>query len=253
MYHEITSRPPGAYRKYAITPRTFARQMRWLAFEGYHPISLQDLLDARTDHKRLPTRPVIVTFDDGYRDCVNNAVPILKEHGFTATFYIVAGLVGKTSRWLVKERGLELPLADWGLLRDLHAAGLELGSHGLTHARLTELSPAACREELLESRHLMKDRLGHEVRHLAYPFGCFDDRVRALAEEVGFRSACSVRIGLSSRNDDPLALARVPINGEETLQDFICRVHTARTVAEYFGYAVRGVRRRLRRGVDASP
>ncbi len=253
MYHEVTSRPPVAYRKYAITPRTFARQMRWLAFEGYHPISLQDLFDARTDQKRLPTRPVIVTFDDGYRDCVNNAVPILKEHGFTATFFIVAGLVGKTSRWLVKERGFELPLADWSSLRDLRSAGLELGSHGMTHARLTELSSAVCREELLESRQLMEDRLGHEVRHLAYPFGSFDHRVRALAEEVGYRSGCSVRIGLSSRNDDSLALARVPINGDENLSDFICRIHTARTVAEYFEYTVRGARQHIRRGIGASP
>jgi peptidoglycan/xylan/chitin deacetylase (PgdA/CDA1 family) len=253
MYHEVTPRPPDAFRKYAITPRTFARQMRWLASEGYNPISLQDLLDARINHKRLPPRPVILTFDDGYRECVQNAVPILKEHGFTATFYIVAGLVGKTSGWLVKERGVELALADWSSIRELHAAGLELGSHGMTHVRLTGLSSAECREELLESRQLLQDRLGCAVRDLAYPFGHFDDRIRALAEGAGYRSACSVRIGLSSLNDDLFALTRVPINGDESLPDFICRLHTARAVRRYFRDAVRGVRRHLQRGVDASP
>jgi peptidoglycan/xylan/chitin deacetylase (PgdA/CDA1 family) len=253
MYHQVASRPLDAYRKYVITPRTFAHHMRWLAFEGYNPISFQDLLVARTNHLRLPDRPVILTFDDGYQECIDNAVPILKEHGFTATFYIVAGLVGKTSRWLVNERGIELPLADWSSIRELHAAGFELGSHAMTHTRLTELSSAACRQELLESRRLMEDRLGHEVRHLAYPFGCFDDRVRALAGEVGYRSACSVRIGLSSLRDDQLALTRVPINGDENLPDFVCRLHTARTIPGFFRDAVQGIRRRLRGEVGASP
>lgn len=251
MYHEVTDRPPEGYRKYALTREAFSRQMRWLAICGYQPVTPQDLLDAQLNRKRLPARPVILTFDDGYRDCVNNTVPILKRHGFTAIFYIVAGLVGGTSRWLLKERGFELPLADWRSVERLDAAGFELGSHSMTHPRLTELSSAACREELVESRRLIEKRLGHKVVHLSYPFGRLDDRVRSLAEEAGYRSACSVRTGLSSLDDDRLALARVPVNGDETLRDFIWRLQTALTITGYFASAFRGVRRRLRRAVCA--
>src|SRR5262249_14405581 len=158
----------------------------------------------------------------------------------------------KRSRWLVKERGVDLPLADWRSIRELRAAGMEVGSHGMTHSRLTEFSPDACREELLESRKLMEDRLGHEVRYLAYPFGYLNDRVRAQAKEIGYLSACSVRIGFSSLLDDVLALRRIPVNGNETLPDFICRLRTARSVAEYFGNSARGVWGRLPKQIGVS-
>ena len=220
--------------------------MNWLTLAGYVPTTLDRLLAHRGGHCFLPARPVVITFDDGFQDCVEHAVPILQAQGFTAIFYLVAGLVGKTSRWLLSERGVELPLMDWADARHLEAAGFQCGSHAMTHPRLADLSPQACREELLGSRRLLQDHLGHEVNHLAYPFGSFNEKVRALAAETGYHSACSVKIGLSSMDDDVLALHRVPVSGEDSLLDFICRLHTARGMGDMLYNTAQSAWRRLR-------
>jgi peptidoglycan/xylan/chitin deacetylase (PgdA/CDA1 family) len=245
MYHQVTPRPCPAFRKYAVTPKAFAAQMSWLGRAGYVPIDIDALLDARSDRGTLPSRPVIITFDDGFQDCAEHAVPILQAWGFTAIFYLVAGMVGKTSQWLLSERGIELPLMDWTTARRLEAAGFHCGSHSMSHPRLAELSPAACREELLRSRQLLEDNLGHEVQHLAYPFGSFNERVRATVAETGYRSACSVIIGLSTAGDDPLALPRVPVIGQDSLLDFISRLRTARSLGEFMRGKVRRLLRRF--------
>jgi peptidoglycan/xylan/chitin deacetylase (PgdA/CDA1 family) len=151
---------------------------------------------------------VVITFDDGFQDCWDYAVPVLRERGFSALFFLVAGLVGRRSTWLLREKGVEFPLMDWTAARGLLDAGLECGAHSLSHP--------------------------------AYPFGSYDERVRAIAAEVGYRSACSVRIGLSKPDDDALALHRVPVSGREGLANFICRLRTGRRMSEV-------LRRRTRR------
>jgi peptidoglycan/xylan/chitin deacetylase (PgdA/CDA1 family) len=241
MYHQISPQPSRAVRKYVVSVKAFAAQMNWLSRAGYVPISLDALIAYRSGRGTLPLRPVVITFDDGFRDCAEHAVPILKAQNFTATFYLVAGLVSKTSRWLLSERGIEFPLLDWATARQLKSAGFHCGSHTMSHARLADLSPALCREELLGSRQLLEDNLGHAVTHLAYPFGSFNDSVRAIVAETGYRSACSVQIGLSPVDDDPLALRRVPICGQDSLLDFICRLRTARSLREYLGIQVRAL------------
>jgi peptidoglycan/xylan/chitin deacetylase (PgdA/CDA1 family) len=232
MYHQVTPRPLSTFGKYAVTPKAFAKQMRWLALAGYSPLKLDDLLSHPVDRKALPSRPIIITFDDGFRDSVEYAVPILQARSFSAIFYLVAGWMGGISRWLLSERGIEIPLMDWTTAQRLEAAGFQCGSHTVNHPRLAELSDADCREELLGSRKLLEDKLGHEVRHLAYPYGSFNERVREIAAETGYRSACSVRIGFAHANDDNLALPRVPVNGRDSLPDFICRLHTTQTLGE---------------------
>jgi peptidoglycan/xylan/chitin deacetylase (PgdA/CDA1 family) len=239
MYHQVTPRPLPAFRKYAVTTKAFAAQMKWLAWAGYVPINLDDWLHSRRDRTRLPSRPVIITFDDGLEDCFKYAVPILQAQGFTAIFFLVAGLMGETSRWLRLERGIEFPLMDWTTARQLLAAGFQCGSHSISHPRLANLPAAACREELLRSRQLLEDNLGQEIKHLAYPYGSFTEQVQVAVAEVGYRSACSVRIGLSPCDDDPLALHRVPVSGQDSLFDFICRLRTARSFREFISDKVR--------------
>src|SRR5205807_195968 len=106
-------------------------------------------------------------------------------------------------------------------------------SHTLTHPRLATLSEAACRQELRHSRALLEHELGHPVRDLAYPFGSFDERVRASAREAGYRSACSERLGRSGPTDDPLALRRIRVRGEDSLLDFVWRLHTGSSAREW--------------------
>jgi peptidoglycan/xylan/chitin deacetylase (PgdA/CDA1 family) len=247
MYHQVTPHPPPGFRKYSVTPAAFARHMGWLAVAGYVSVGLDALVAHQRGIGRLPARPVVITFDDGYRDCFEYAVPILRRRAFTAIFFLVAGLMGRTSRWLRSERGIELSLMSWEEARDLDNTGFQCGAHSLTHPRLAGLSEASCREELLGARKLLEDRLGHAVEHVAYPFGSFDERVRAMAAEAGYVSGCTVQIGLASPGDDLLSLRRVHVSGEDSLLDFACRLRTGLSVKTLLIGKARGAGRRARR------
>jgi peptidoglycan/xylan/chitin deacetylase (PgdA/CDA1 family) len=229
MYHLVSPDRIQGFDKYTVAPKKFAAQMRWLARTGYTSITLDMLLDARSGNGALPPKPVVITFDDGYRDCIDHALPILRKWGAKAIFYLVAGRIGGTSDWLAKDRGVELPLLDWSAAQRLKELGVECGSHGMTHPHLAEVSPEACRYELTESRRLLGQRLGYDVKHLAFPHGSYSPDVQRAAHEAGYRSCCSVQIGLSGADDDLLALHRVLVHGQDTLLDFICRLRTAQS------------------------
>ncbi|MBI2835567.1 MAG: polysaccharide deacetylase family protein [Acidobacteria bacterium] len=245
MYHEVTPRPTLAFRRWTVTAAELREQMEWLASERYTAITTDRLLDARQDRATLPPRPVVITFDDGFRGCVEYGMPILQQYGFTATFYLVGGAIGDTSRWLVAELGIELPVADWREARALLDAGFTCGAHTMSHPRLTRVSPETCREELFRSREVLEQALGVPVRHLAYPFGSYNADVRAVAEECGYRTACSTRPGLSGPNDDPLALRRITVAGGESLKNFVMRTRFGHTPAELLRNGLDRARRRL--------
>jgi peptidoglycan/xylan/chitin deacetylase (PgdA/CDA1 family) len=243
MYHLVSPRPPERFEKYTVTASEFARQMKWLRLARYRPVGIDRLLAHRNGRVSLPPRSVVITFDDGYLDCLRYAVPILEATRFRAVFYVVAGLLGKRSSWLVDERGVELPLVDAAAVRQLDASGFEIGSHSMTHPHLTRLPAQACRAELRDSRRALEDSLGHAVEHLAYPYGDCDDAVRKLAAESGYRGACGVHIALSGAGDHPLALPRVPVTGADSLVDFACRLARAGRPVDL----LRGKLARLRR------
>jgi len=244
MYHEVSPSPDPAFRRYTVTVRDFTRQMRWLAAFGYQPIDMDTLVRARQGHTSLPRRPVVITFDDGFQGCADYAVPVLRTHGFTAMFYLVAGLMGATSRWLRPELGMELALMSWDTARSLAAEGFQCGAHTLTHPRLAGLDPARRRTELVDARRRMEDELGQPVVHLAYPYGDYDQTVQAAAAEAGYVTACSTRPGRSAAGDDFLALHRVTIYGHDSLLDFGCRLRTGAAVRERLGQAFGGVAQR---------
>jgi peptidoglycan/xylan/chitin deacetylase (PgdA/CDA1 family) len=236
MYHQVTPTPIAGFSVYSVTPGAFRSHMRFLAWAGYSTVSL-DLLCSDAP---LPPRPVVITFDDGFEDCIQHALPHLEAFGFTATFFVVAGLVGGTSRWLRAELGHELPLADWPALRSLVGRGFECGGHSMSHPRLPLLPPDTCAWELSESKRVIEEQLGQEVAHLAYPYGGYSPGIRTLARETGYRTACSTRGGLSGRHDDRYALRRINVTGHDTLLDFACRLRTGRTVGRLLGDTARG-------------
>ena len=234
MYHQVAPSAPSAYFRYTVTPTVFARQMRILAGLGYQTVTLDGLLTARTSGAPLPRRTVVITFDDGFADALRYAAPVLIRHGFTATIFVVAGLVGKTSEWTRERRGIEMPLADTRALCEIAAAGFTIGSHTLTHRPLAELAASECEFELHESKRRLEDALQRDVRDLAYPYGSTNAMVRQAAAECGYRTACSTIEGLSSATDDPLMLRRVHVRGGDSLADFMCRLGTGHAIGTVF-------------------
>lgn len=253
MYHEVSRRPHPAFRRYTVTVREFTRQMRWLAAFGYQAIDMDALVRARRGVGSLPKRPVVITFDDGFQGFADHAVPVLRAHGFTAVVYLVAGFIGATSRWMVPELGLELPLMSGDTVRGLAADGIQFGAHTVTHPRLAGLAHERCRAELVDGRRRLEDELGRPVVHLAYPFGSYDRALQASAAEAGYVTACSTRPGLSRADDELLALHRITVYGHDSLLDFVSRLRTGAAVRERVAQAVANVTDRFRRQPGARP
>ena len=253
MYHEVTPKPVERYRKYSLTPGELGAQLDWLRSHAYTSVDLDTVTAAWRGEGTLPRRPVVLTFDDGSRDCLEHAVPALAARGFTATFFIVAGLVGDTTRWLQAELGFDLPTADWPTLRAAEQEGMRCEAHSVTHPRLAALTDDACRDELARGRSLLEDSLGHAVRHLAYPFGSNSSRTRELAREAGYATACTTDEALAASDDDPLGLPRVPVLGTEGMREFVHRVRSARPVGPLHAGAQQLARRlgaAMRRGAS---
>ncbi len=145
---------------------------------GVPVIALDDMLAARDGGKALPPRSVILTFDDGFQDFADAALPVMSRHGFRPIVYIPTGWVGRAEGW----RGIADPprnLMSWATIRALAKEGVDFGSHTVSHADMPALADAALDEELTRSREALADHLGREVRHFAPPYGRTDARVRS--------------------------------------------------------------------------
>ena len=204
MYHRINVvRPttPAHSRGLIVHPTLFARHMAWLKRRGYETVTQRQLFDALVLGRPLPRRPIMITFDDGYRDVFFRASPGLVRHGFSATAYVVSGRVS----------GPDPSFLTWGMLKALEARGIEIGSHTVRHADLTALSPRAALADLVTSRRTLERGLGHPVQWLAYPFGRFDARVERLARQAGYVLATTTQPGARHDARRPLALKRVRV------------------------------------------
>lgn len=232
-YHQVAPQLPAGFERYSVTTAQFATQLRWLALAGYHTISFDQLLAARAGNAALPAKSVIITFDDGLRDCVHYAPPLLVSYGMTATFFLVAGLMGGSSAWLAQEQAPIMPIASWQQARDLLAAGMSCEAHGLRHRRLAAIPPLQCQDELEQAKHLLESELGSPIRHIAYPFGSYNAAVRAQVMAAGYATACTTQKGRVTLTDDAFSLRRVPVYSFENIVDFAFRVRSGNSFREW--------------------
>jgi peptidoglycan/xylan/chitin deacetylase (PgdA/CDA1 family) len=204
MYHRInvvTASTPAASRGLSVHPADFARQMSWLKRNGYRTITQRELFEALFCGRRLGKRPIMLTFDDGYRDVFFNASPVLKRLGMKATAYVVTGRIS----------GKDISFLTWNLLRALERRGIEIASHTIAHHDMTSLSDSALLEDLRSSRRVLERRLGHPAPWLAYPFGSFDARVEAMSRRAGYVLATTTQHGAVHSARRPLALPRLRV------------------------------------------
>ncbi|MFO1476652.1 MAG: polysaccharide deacetylase family protein [Verrucomicrobiota bacterium] len=203
-YHHVGPRRRGVRIKgLYVSPELFRRQMQELRGAGFDARPISDAAAGGAGGL------ISLTFDDGFRDVFENALPVLRQQGFCAIQFLVADLLGKTSTWQEAAGDIAEPLMDESQVREWLAAGHQIGSHTLTHPRLTRLSPAAAREEISSSRKKLQDRFGVTVDHFCYPYGDWNDAVRDLVGEAGYATACTTEFGVNTRTTPPLALKRI--------------------------------------------
>jgi peptidoglycan/xylan/chitin deacetylase (PgdA/CDA1 family) len=201
-YHAVA----GATRTspLAVPPRRFAAHMAALAEAGYQAVPMARVAEAlgSPTAARLPARAVAITFDDGYRSVLEEALPILRAHGFSATVYLIAGTELPLS-WRP-----EWPLLTWAEAERLAAAGFELGAHTVSHPPLTRVPLGVAERELVESQATIQQRTGQPARSLAYPYGARSAAVEALARRH-FDAACGTMLGLAGSASNRYNLERV--------------------------------------------
>jgi O-antigen biosynthesis protein len=207
------------YRRWAVSPSLFDAHMAYLAKQGCTPLTVQQLTDLMNNKLvQWPKQPVVVTFDDGLADFYSGALPVLERYSFPATLYIATGYVGKTSRWLQAEGEGSRPMLTWAQIDDLRLKGIELGAHGHTHSQLDTLSDAQARHEIFESKAILERALEQPVSTFAYPHGYHSERDRQFVVEAGYKSACAVKHAMSSADDDRMALARIIVTADMTVE-----------------------------------
>jgi peptidoglycan/xylan/chitin deacetylase (PgdA/CDA1 family) len=193
----------------STSPALFRRQMETLRERGFQGITLGELLAAWAGGPAPWPRPLVLTFDDGLRSVSTEAAPVLRDIGFRATVFVVAGRCGGDNQWPGQAawapRQDLLTAADLG---DLVREGWEVGAHGLTHAALPRLSPALQEDEVVRSKHVLEERVGREVTTFAYPYGSASPAVRTLVGRH-YRAACSADLGTARPAGDRFWLPRI--------------------------------------------
>ncbi|BAU85712.1 carbohydrate esterase family 4 [Streptomyces laurentii] len=208
MYHSVADPSDDPYRV-TVSPARLGRQLRWLADRGLTGVSVRELLAATAEARAAGM--VGLTFDDGYTDFLDAAVPLLHRYGFTATVYVLPGRLGGDNAW--DPLGPRKPLLDADGIRRAAAAGMEIGSHGLRHVDLTRADDATLDAEIRHSRELIEEITGTAAEGFCYPYGAVDPRVVRAVGRAGYRYACAIDPGPLS---GPYTLPRVHVGEADT-------------------------------------
>jgi len=250
LYHHVGPSRPGTVPGLTVSPERFERQVRWLAGRGYTGISPSDWACWRREGKGLPDKPVLFTFDDGYADLVEHALPILRRYGFGAAVYVVTGQLGGTNAWDEARGSGTLRLMTTEQIRYWATQGIEFGAHSRTHADLTALSAKDLEEEVVGSGKDLALLLGARVVSFAYPYGfhnqAVDDCVRR-AFDLAF-IADDNNEGMNHLLTDPHLLLRTMVQTNDSLLALECRARWGHN--PFLNLRARiGLRSRLKRAV----
>ncbi len=208
MYHKIGSPPPGTrIKSLYMSPSSFERQLKEFRGGGFRAVGL----DRWAAFTKPNDRQFVFTFDDGSRSVFQSACTLLSEFGFSAIQYLVADLIGGKNEWDVAKGEMEDPLMGDTEAQEWLSAGHEIGSHTLTHPHLTRLNPKQAREEIFSSKKKLEDQFGIPIRHFCYPYGSWNQQVRDLVEEAGYKTAVTVDPGVCADIEDPFILPRVTV------------------------------------------
>jgi peptidoglycan/xylan/chitin deacetylase (PgdA/CDA1 family) len=219
MYHQVGDFAPMREHRANYCDRgRFVRQMHLIARLGYRVLKLDTALACLAGNRPTPPGALVLTFDDAYDGFYDHVLPVLQSHGFAATIYAISGWVGRRAEWFAQDPARPIPgLMSAARLREIHAAGMTVGSHTANHVKLGEASPGVQRAELADSKAALEDLLGAEVRHLCYPFGSFDRNAIDTAAQAGYASATTCLRGAATAADHPLALPRKAISFGDNL------------------------------------
>ena len=218
-YHQVQN----AHHSLAVPIADFDAQMNYLSSHGYVTITPEELYSGLNGELELPKKPVLITFDDGYADNYTNAFPILKYYGMRATIFVIPAFVGVYKNYLT-----------WEEMREMENSGITFESHTMNHYKLEELPDDEIRSELLNSKQILEENLGHPINFLAYPTGTYNLHIAGIAKAIGYKGAFTIKYGNVDLGSNLFALERVPIfHTSNTMRDFYERIDYRQNFEEF--------------------
>jgi peptidoglycan/xylan/chitin deacetylase (PgdA/CDA1 family) len=226
VYHQIDVAPPkgAAFRSLYVAPKSFARQMLLLKHLGYQGLSMTGLLPYLKGEKQ--GKVCGITFDDGYLNNLQHALPVLEAQGFSSTCYVVSQRLGQTNDW-DKDAGIaQATLMNAGQLKQWLAGGQELGAHTRHHVHLPKMTDTESFHEIAAGKAETETVLQTPVQHFCYPYGEFEPAHVEMAGRAGFLTATTTVRARCQIGDDFFQLPRVPVVRSTTLPVFWLKVST---------------------------
>lgn len=195
-------------------PEQFGRQLAQLRQAGWQSVSLAKLRRGEASPGK-----VVLTFDDGCANVLENGLPLLQDHGLRAIQFLVAGRIGGRNEWDVRKGDVPERLMTVEEVRRWLAGGMEIGSHSLTHQNLRHLTAGQAREEIAASKKKLEDLFAVPILHFSYPYGSWNEQVRDLVGEAGYETACTMDFGVNQASTPMRELKRIiPLSSAQLLR-----------------------------------
>lgn len=214
MYHYLSVPPTNAdiYRQdLSVTPELFAAQLDAMQQAGYTTISLYTLLDHLTHGTPLPEKPVVLTFDDGYRDNYENAFPLLRDRGLTATFFLVTDFINTERPEYVT----------WDMVREMYAAGMSIEGHGRNHVSLANKDDDYLIWQALGTYESIELEVGARPHFISYPAGEYDQRTIDIFRSANYWAGFTTKQGATHSSDDPFQMRRIRVRGTASPEELL--------------------------------
>ena len=211
MYHQVKDLPANASLDdltWTVSPASLDAQLGYLAEKGYTSISFDQLLDGFGGKAPLPSKAVVLTFDDGWKTQYTSALPLLQKYKQTATFYVVSSYMGYGAYF------------DWNMTKEIAGAGMTIAGHSIDHSDLSKKTAAEVDRQLRESKATLEKQLGVSVTHFAYPYGAYNSVVVDALKRDGYRTATTLNPTLVKYPISPYLLPRIRVSYKDTLADF---------------------------------
>ncbi len=203
MYHEIGNGPNSLY----VPTEKFCDQMNYLSQNGYHTVTMTEALGMLVSGQ-IPAKTIVITFDDGYESFYTKAWPIMKEHGFTGTIYVITSFPGLYN------------YLTWEEIRTIQAEGMEIGSHSQNHKDLKKASASVQSDEIIGSKKILENKLGVTVKSFCYPSGAYGQDTPKVVRDAGYTSAVTVVYGNATPKSNFYLIPRIRVPGWITLENF---------------------------------
>ncbi|MGD2103688.1 MAG: polysaccharide deacetylase family protein [Anaerolineae bacterium] len=217
MYHYVSLLPAGAdvYRRdLTVSPESLEQQLQYLQRQGYHPVTLTDLYLYLTEGYSLPENPVVLTFDDGYRDAYEVVFPKLLDHGFPGTFFVLA----------TPAHHERVAYLTWSQMKEMSDAGMDIQAHSRDHVDLRDRPYDYLVYQILGIKEAIQHHTDRVPRFFAYPSGRWDSDVVAVLESAGYWGAVTTEWGRTHTRENVFEMARLRVRGGESLESFISKL-----------------------------